>query len=127
MSKLLLAAIMAAAVAAPAMAQTSTTQRDQPTTRLYDSRGNATGTASTDSQGTTTFRDSRGNVTGSTTRPAATDDDVLLSTTTQPSAKREPAISPQHPRSDGMPVEPPKDSRWYYLPGSPSFPGKKTK
>ena len=70
MSKLLLAAIMTAAIAAPAMAQTSTTQRDQPTTRFYDSRGNSTGTASTDSQGTTTFRDSRGNVIGSATRPS---------------------------------------------------------
>jgi YD repeat-containing protein len=38
----------------------------------------------------------------------------------QPKWKELP-ISPQHPRSDGMPVEPPKDARWYYLPGHPSF------
>jgi YD repeat-containing protein len=42
----------------------STTQRDQPTTRFYDSRGNSTGTASTNSSGTTTFYDARGNVVG---------------------------------------------------------------
>jgi hypothetical protein len=43
-------------------------QRDQPTTRFYDSRGNSTGTASTNSSGTTTFYDARGNVVGRSTK-----------------------------------------------------------
>jgi hypothetical protein len=37
-------------------------------TRVYDSRGNSLGTATTNSSGTTTFRDSRGVTTGTATR-----------------------------------------------------------
>jgi YD repeat-containing protein len=45
----------------------STAQRDAPTTRFYDSRGNATGSASTYGN-QTRFYDSRGNSVGTTTR-----------------------------------------------------------
>jgi YD repeat-containing protein len=45
----------------------STTQRDAPTVRFYDSRGNVTGSASTYGN-TTRFYDSRGNSLGSATR-----------------------------------------------------------
>ena len=51
-----------AAVAAPALAE-STTQRDAPTTRFYDSRGNPTGSASTYGN-QTKFYDARGNHVG---------------------------------------------------------------
>jgi opacity protein-like surface antigen len=43
---LILTAAALAALAAPALAE-STAQRDAPTTRFYDSRGNLTGTATT--------------------------------------------------------------------------------
>ena len=45
----------------------STTQRDAPTTRFYNSRGNSTGSASTYGN-TTRFYDSRGNSVGTATR-----------------------------------------------------------
>lgn len=44
----------------------STAQRDAPTTRFYDSRGNATGTASTYGN-QTRFYDARGNSVGTAT------------------------------------------------------------
>jgi hypothetical protein len=62
-SGILAAALIMALAPVPAHAQ-STTQRDAPTTRFYDARGNSVGTATRDSQGTTVFRDSRGNTIG---------------------------------------------------------------
>ena len=59
-SMLAVAIVMAGAM--PAMAQ-STTQRDAPTTRFYDSRGNVTGSASTYGN-QTKFYDARGNHVG---------------------------------------------------------------
>jgi hypothetical protein len=63
-----------AAIVSPAFAQAtdcfgprSTTQRDAPTTRLYDSRGNATGTASTYGNQTRSY-DSRGHSLGTAIR-----------------------------------------------------------
>ena len=51
--------------ASTAMAE-STTQRDAPTTRFYDSRGNSTGSASTYGN-RTEYYDARGNHTGTAT------------------------------------------------------------
>jgi YD repeat-containing protein len=45
----------------------STTQRDAPTTRFCDSRGNVTGSASTYGNNTTRFYDARGNAIGTAT------------------------------------------------------------
>jgi YD repeat-containing protein len=61
-------ALVAATVllATPALAG-STAQRDAPTTRFYDARGNSMGTATTNSSGTTTFYDARGNLVGHST------------------------------------------------------------
>ena len=61
----LLAILVTGSIAAPALAG-STAQRDAPTVRFYDSRGNATGTASTYGN-TTRFYDARGNSIGSAT------------------------------------------------------------
>jgi hypothetical protein len=63
--KILIAIALIVATAMPALAG-STTQRDAPTTRFYDSRGNATGSASSYGN-TTNFYDSRGNKVGSST------------------------------------------------------------
>jgi YD repeat-containing protein len=46
MNKALIAALLTLTTIAPAFAQ-STTQRDAPTSRFYDARGNVTGSAST--------------------------------------------------------------------------------
>jgi hypothetical protein len=62
MSKLALLILAAMVLATPAMAG-STTQRDAPTTRFYDSRGNSTGSASTYGN-QTKFYDARGNHVG---------------------------------------------------------------
>ena len=61
-------AIIAIALASWAFAAhaQSTTQRDAPTTRFYDSRGNSTGSASTYGN-QTRFYDSRGRSLGTTT------------------------------------------------------------
>ena len=65
MSKIIV--ILAAIIlVTPAMAE-STTQRDAPTTRFYDSRGNVTGSATTYGN-QTKFYASDGKVIGSTTR-----------------------------------------------------------
>jgi YD repeat-containing protein len=66
--KFILAALVAALIALSLPAHAgSTVQRDAPTTRFYDSRGNATGSASTYGN-TTRFYDARGNSIGTATR-----------------------------------------------------------
>jgi YD repeat-containing protein len=60
--KLIIAILILASWAFAAHAG-STTQRDAPTTRFYDSRGNTTGTASTYGN-QTRFYDARGNSVG---------------------------------------------------------------
>jgi hypothetical protein len=55
-----------AAFVSPAHAQSSTTQRDAPTTRFYTPNGSSAGTASTYGN-TTTFYDAGGHVTGRAT------------------------------------------------------------
>jgi YD repeat-containing protein len=60
------ATISSGALAAPLSSPGSTIQRDAPTTRFYDSRGNVTGSASTYGN-TTKYYDARGNLTGSAT------------------------------------------------------------
>jgi YD repeat-containing protein len=68
MMKLFVLLISLAGVSvAPASAQhASTAQRDAPTTRFYDSRGNVTGSASTYGN-QTRFYDARGNSVGTAT------------------------------------------------------------
>jgi hypothetical protein len=63
--KTLIAIALMIAVTSPALAD-STTQRDAPTTKFYDSRGTITGSASTYGN-TTNFYDARGNKIGSST------------------------------------------------------------
>lgn len=63
---LIIATIGSGALAAPLSSAGSTVQRDAPTTRFYDSRGNSLGSASAYGN-TTKFYDARGNLTGSAT------------------------------------------------------------
>jgi hypothetical protein len=63
MPRIVLAFLVATIISGTAFAG-STVQRDAPTTRFYDSRGNSTGSASTYGN-TTKFYDARGNLTGS--------------------------------------------------------------
>jgi hypothetical protein len=64
--KILITALVLLACGSHAYAQ-STTQRDAPTTRFYDSRGNSAGSATTYGN-TTTFYGANGSVTGRATR-----------------------------------------------------------
>jgi hypothetical protein len=64
--KILITALVLLACGSHAHAQ-STTQRDAPTTRFYDSRGNSVGSATTYGN-TTTFYGANGSVVGRATR-----------------------------------------------------------